>query len=137
MSEKVDLIKEVYGRNTYPRVIDTSFNELYNPISMDISMNVYPINQTLTMEVERYINLLKVDRTKSYKIVINNLKETFSKYVADWTNEVGAQKQLLQDTIDVLKEIKDQREQTRGTGTGRVAQNRGERKREKGFKFLY
>lgn len=51
-------------------------DELYNPISMDISMNVYPINQTLTMEVEKYINLLKVDRTKSYKIVINNLKET-------------------------------------------------------------
>jgi len=33
MSEKVDLIKEVYGRNTYSRVIDTSFNELYNPVS--------------------------------------------------------------------------------------------------------
>ena len=29
MSEKVDLIKEVYGRNTYPRVIDTAFSELY------------------------------------------------------------------------------------------------------------
>ena len=33
MSEKVDLIKEVYGRNTYPRVIDISFNELYTPIT--------------------------------------------------------------------------------------------------------
>jgi hypothetical protein len=31
MSEKVDLIKEVYGRNTYPRVIDISFTELYAP----------------------------------------------------------------------------------------------------------
>jgi hypothetical protein len=33
MSEKVDLIKEVYGRNTYPRVIDTSFSELYTPVT--------------------------------------------------------------------------------------------------------
>lgn len=31
MSEKVELIKEVYGRNTYPRVIDTTFSELYVP----------------------------------------------------------------------------------------------------------
>jgi len=29
MSEKVELIKEVYGRNTYPRVVDTAFSELY------------------------------------------------------------------------------------------------------------
>lgn len=33
MSEKVQLIKEVYGRNTYPRVIDTTFSELYTPPS--------------------------------------------------------------------------------------------------------
>jgi len=33
MSQKVDLIKEVYGRNTYPRVVDTSFSELYLPVT--------------------------------------------------------------------------------------------------------
>lgn len=31
MEQKVKLIKEVYGRNTYPRVINTSFSELYVP----------------------------------------------------------------------------------------------------------
>lgn len=41
MSQEVKLIKEVYGRNTYVRVIDTSFNELYNPVtaSAEISIN--------------------------------------------------------------------------------------------------
>jgi len=29
MMQEVKLVKEVYGRNTYTRVIDTSFNELY------------------------------------------------------------------------------------------------------------
>ena len=29
MSQEVNLIKEVYGRNTYTKVIDTSFSELY------------------------------------------------------------------------------------------------------------
>jgi hypothetical protein len=33
MSEKVELIKEVYGRATYPRVVDTAFSELYTPPS--------------------------------------------------------------------------------------------------------
>lgn len=31
MEQEVRLIKEVYGRNTYNKVIDTSFSELYVP----------------------------------------------------------------------------------------------------------
>ena len=31
MSQEVKLIKEVYGRNTYTKVIDTTFSELYVP----------------------------------------------------------------------------------------------------------
>jgi hypothetical protein len=33
MEQEVKLIKEVYGRNTYTRVIDTSFTELFIPIT--------------------------------------------------------------------------------------------------------
>ena len=33
MQQEVNLIKEVYGRNTYTRVVDTSFNELYTPVT--------------------------------------------------------------------------------------------------------
>ena len=29
MEQEVKLVKEVYGRNTYTRVVDTSFSELY------------------------------------------------------------------------------------------------------------
>lgn len=31
MAEEVKLLKEVYGRTTYTKVIDISFSELYNP----------------------------------------------------------------------------------------------------------
>jgi len=37
MSQEVKLVKEVYGRNTYTRVIDTSFSELYNPITASVA----------------------------------------------------------------------------------------------------
>lgn len=36
MSQKVELVKEVYGRNTYTRVIDTSFTELYLPVTASV-----------------------------------------------------------------------------------------------------
>ena len=41
MSQEVKLVKEVYGRNTYVKVIDTSFSELYSPVtaSAQISIN--------------------------------------------------------------------------------------------------
>lgn len=33
MAQQVKLVKEVYGRNTYTRVVDTSFSELYTPVT--------------------------------------------------------------------------------------------------------
>lgn len=33
MSEQVNLVKEVYGRNTYTRVVDTSFSELFTAVT--------------------------------------------------------------------------------------------------------
>ena len=42
MSEQVKLIKEVYGRNTYTTVIDTSFSELYTPVTTSVKAS----NQT-------------------------------------------------------------------------------------------
>ncbi len=45
MQQEVKLVKEVYGRNTYTRVIDTSFNELYTPVTASTAPN-----QQLTVE---------------------------------------------------------------------------------------
>jgi hypothetical protein len=39
MSQEVKLVKEVYGRNTYTRVIDTSFSELYTPVTASTAPN--------------------------------------------------------------------------------------------------
>jgi hypothetical protein len=54
MSQEVKLVKEVLGRNTYTRVIDTSFAELYLPVTASIT----PGNQ-LTVEAffDAYNNL--------------------------------------------------------------------------------
>jgi hypothetical protein len=33
MEQEVKLVKEVYGRNTYTRVVDTNFSELYTAVT--------------------------------------------------------------------------------------------------------
>jgi len=38
MAEEVKLIKEVYGRNTFTRVVDTSFSELYTPVTASAAL---------------------------------------------------------------------------------------------------
>jgi hypothetical protein len=37
MQQEVKLVKEVYGRNTYTRVVDTSFSELYTPVTASVT----------------------------------------------------------------------------------------------------
>lgn len=36
MSQQVNLVKEVYGRNTFARVVNTSFTELYTPVTASV-----------------------------------------------------------------------------------------------------
>lgn len=50
MQQEVNLIKEVYGRNTYTRVIDTSFSELYVPVTASIA-------PTTQITIEEFFNL--------------------------------------------------------------------------------
>ena len=38
MQQEVNLVKEVYGRNTFTRVVDTSFSELYTPVSASAAL---------------------------------------------------------------------------------------------------
>jgi len=39
MSEQVKLVKEVYGRTTYVKVVDTSFSELYTPVTASVTVS--------------------------------------------------------------------------------------------------
>ena len=39
MSQEVKLVKEVYGRNTFTRVIETGFSELYTPTTASAAVS--------------------------------------------------------------------------------------------------
>jgi hypothetical protein len=43
--QQLNLVKEVYGRNTYTRVVDTSFAELYSPVTASAAIPSITIEQ--------------------------------------------------------------------------------------------
>jgi hypothetical protein len=45
MAQQINLVKEVYGRNTFTRVVDTSFTELYTPVTASAA-----IDQQITVD---------------------------------------------------------------------------------------
>ena len=53
MAQQVNLVKEVYGRNTYTKVIDTSFVELYAPVTA----SAVPIGLTVEQFFDAYNTL--------------------------------------------------------------------------------
>ena len=98
MEQEVKLVKEVYGRNTYTRVVDTSFSELYTAVTAsaapaDISVEVFfDLYNTLffqipaTGEVNSHEYLVKrsgeylgggvlSDNEKAYIDEINSLRQ--------------------------------------------------------------
>lgn len=49
MEKEVKLVKEVYGRATYVKVVDTSFTELYTPVTASL--------ETAQVTVEQFFNV--------------------------------------------------------------------------------
>lgn len=45
MSQKVNLVKEVYGRNTYTKVVDTVFTELYTAVTGSAAPDTITVEQ--------------------------------------------------------------------------------------------
>jgi hypothetical protein len=98
MEQEVKLVKEVYGRNTYTRVVDTNFSELYTAVTAttapaDISVEAFfDLYNTLffqipaTGEVNSHEYLVKrsgeylgggvlSDNERAYIDEINSLRE--------------------------------------------------------------
>ena len=111
MSQEVNLIKEVYGRTTYTKVIDISFSELYTPDTASIA----PSTQTTvelffdayndlffqipaTGEVNSHEYLVK--RSTEYVGVNQNSGEIDA--LLDEINQLRLENLTLQQTIDDL-----------------------------------
>lgn len=109
MTQKVDLVKEVYGRTTYPRVVDTQITELYSattPATVEQQVTVeeffdlynqlfFEIPATGEVNSHEYLvarsteylgGLVLTDTEKAYIEEINSLRQQLLEANANYAN---------------------------------------------------
>jgi hypothetical protein len=71
MSQEVKLVKEVYGRNTFTRVVDTSFTELYTPVtaSAAISQQI-TVDQFFDLYNELFFDIPATGEINSHEYIV-------------------------------------------------------------------
>jgi hypothetical protein len=80
----VDLVKEIYGINTYTKAVDTSFTELIStaPVSGSINSHVYLVERS-----QQYIGGSVIDNEKQALIEeINSLRQQLLDLNQSFTN---------------------------------------------------
>lgn len=70
MQQEVNLIKEVYGRNTYTRVIDTSFSELYTPVTASASVTQITVEQFFDYYNQLFFDIPATGEVNSHEYLV-------------------------------------------------------------------
>lgn len=70
MEQKVNLVKEVYGRNTYSRVIDTSFSELYVPTTGSAITEQVTVDQFFDLYNQLFFEIPATGQVNSHEYLV-------------------------------------------------------------------
>jgi hypothetical protein len=107
MSENVSLNKQVYDKNQYTKVIDTSFKQLGVPTIQE-RIAVQPnTNEFFAMYIDLFYNISELGETNSHEFLV----KTSSGYIGFQSNqeEIDALQaeiaQLRTDLLDAQKQI--------------------------------
>jgi hypothetical protein len=97
MQQTVNLVKQVYGVNTYSKVVDTSFSELVAP-SPVIPSSTITVQQFFDYYDQLFYDIPVSGSTNSHV----ELVQRSSQYIGGST--VSAQEQALVDEINTLRQ---------------------------------
>ena len=75
MMEQVNLIKEVYGRTTYTRVIDTQFSELYKPVVATDDSTQISVEQFFEYYDQLFFNIPPTGEVNSHEYLVKRSTE--------------------------------------------------------------
>lgn len=101
MSQELNLYREVYGQNTYTRVVDTEFKQLVDPIETDVIQDI---------TVEEFFNLYE---SLFFEIPINGDLNTHEYLVRRSTEYLGGsvvsdnEKALLEEINSLRQQLLD------------------------------
>jgi len=101
MSENVNLNKQVYDKNQYTKVIDTSFKEL-GVQTIQEQLNQQPtVNDFFAMYNELFYNIPELGATNSHEYLIKTSSE-YINYTANQEIIDALQAEIAQLRIDLL-----------------------------------
>jgi hypothetical protein len=75
MEQEVKLVKEVYGRNTYTRVIDTAFSELYTPVTASLATANITVDQFFDLYNELFFQIPATGEVNSHEFLVKRSTE--------------------------------------------------------------
>jgi hypothetical protein len=73
--QKVDLVKEVYGRATYTKVIDTQFSELYTPVTASSQSTQISVEQFFDYYEQLFFQIPATGQVNSHEYIVKRSSE--------------------------------------------------------------
>lgn len=99
MAQQVKLTKQVYDKNQYQKVIDTSFTQLVQPITADTASVLPSVNQFFEYYNQLFFDIPKFGETNSHEYLI----KTSTEYIGA-SSVVNDELQALIDEITELRQ---------------------------------
>ena len=99
MAQPVTLQKQVYDRNQYKQVIDTSFTQLVQPTTQDTSSALPSVNQFFDYYNQLFFDIPKFGETNSHEYLI----KTSTEYIGA-SSVVNDELQALIDEVTELRQ---------------------------------
>ena len=116
MAQQVKLIKQVYDKNQYQRVIDTSFTQLVQPIQ--ITSSALPtIDQFFEYYNQLFFDIPKFGEVNSHEYLIKTSQEYIGTTTEVVNNELQA---LIEEITNLRQENLDLQQQLLSSITGSV-----------------
>ena len=75
MEQELNLVKEVYGRNTYVRVVDTSFSELFVPTTIPIDTPTITVEQFFDYYNDLFFEIPAMGEVNSHEYLVKRSGE--------------------------------------------------------------
>jgi hypothetical protein len=99
MAQPVTLQKQVYDKNQYQKVIDTSFTQLVQPVSQDTGSVLPSVDQFFDFYNQLFFDIPKFGETNSHEYLI----KTSTEYIGA-SSVVSDELQALIDEITELRQ---------------------------------
>ena len=107
MSEQVKLTKQLYDKNQYQKVIDTSFTQLVQPLTQNTGSVLPSVNQFFEYYNQLFFDIPKFGEINSHEYLI----KTSTEYIGDSSIINDELKALIEEITKLRQENLDLQQQ--------------------------